>query len=364
MSLDVTVESAQSFLDCADEWNRLVCEMAYPTPFATWAWMVSWIEHFGAGRQVRLLMVRDGGRLCAILPFVETGSTARFHGLAGRGFEYLGVESVYPDHLDLIVAPTHASACCEALIEHLDGSEVGCDTLRLPMVTEDSALFRSFAHSLAGWRTRVVEAARAPYLPIAGSYEDYLGTLSRNQRYKLRSYCRKLLDGEGVEYRRIEPAEQAGALDRLFELHENRANAKSMASSFSGPTVHAFHRSLIGRLSPDQVLLRSLTLGDRTIAILYGFRVGNRLFYFQLGHDPDWAAFSPGTVIIAKTICEAFESGCSEFNFLQGDEAYKATWTRQFRNLFEIRLYRATLPGNAAHLLGWIKGGVRRLLRH
>ena len=47
--------------------------MAYPTPFATWAWMVSWVEHFGAGRLVRLLMVRDGDKFCAVLPLVGQG---------------------------------------------------------------------------------------------------------------------------------------------------------------------------------------------------------------------------------------------------------------------------------------------------
>lgn len=337
--------------------------MAYPTPFATWAWMVSWVEHFGAGRQVRLLMVRDGGQLCAVLPLVETGSTARFRGLAGHGFEYLGVDSVYPDHLDLIAASAHASASCEALIEYLDGSEADCDTLRLPMLTEDSVLFRSLTNRLTGWRTRAVEVARAPYLEIGGSYDDYLATLSRNERYKLRSRCRKLIDGEGVEYCVIAPAEQASALECLFELHEKRATAKSVVSSFSRPTVLAFHRSLISHLPADQVVLRALRRADRTIAMFYGFRLSNRLFYFQLGHDPAWAAFSPGTVILTQTIREAFEEGCLEYNFLQGEEAFKWTWTRQFRQLYEVDLYRTSVLGGAAHALAGVKDTIRRRLR-
>lgn len=360
----VSVKGGGILPSCAAEWNGLVDRMAYPTPFVTWAWMASWAEHFAEDRQIRLLMLRDGTTLRGILPLIEASATSRFGRIAGCHLEYLGVDTVYPDHLDVIAGPDHAAQCCEVLLQHLADRQAPWDTVRLPMVTDESALHRHFADTHTGWRTRTRTISVAPYLRLDhGSFDAYLATHSRKQRYKLRSYSRKLLEGAGVEYRRIAPREHAAALERLFELHEKRASAKSAVSTFAIPAVRAFHRTLLARLPPDQVVLRALQRADRTIGMFYGFCIGNRLFYFQLGHDPEWAEFSPGTVMVAEALREAFEAGWREFNFLQGDEAYKSVWTREMRPLFEIRLYRDSVRGAAAHALADIKDGLRCLLR-
>jgi CelD/BcsL family acetyltransferase involved in cellulose biosynthesis len=52
------------------------------------------------------------------------------------------------------------------------------------------------------------------------------------------------------------------------------------------------------------------------------------LFYLS-GFDPQWAAFSPGVLLIAHAIEEAIREGQQEFDFLRGNEPYKYLWGAQ-----------------------------------
>jgi len=79
--------------------------------------------------------------------------------------------------------------------------------------------------------------------------------------------------------------------------------------------------------------------------MFYGFVVAGRMFYFQLGYDPAWSDSSPGLVLLSQTIRETFGMGCREYNFLQGNEPFKATWTKAARALHDWTIYAPTLNG-------------------
>ena len=60
------------------------------------------------------------------------------------------------------------------------------------------------------------------------------------------------------------------------------------------------------------------------VAAWYGWRVGDRYSFYNAGFDPGRSKLSPGMVMLATVIRSAFEEGAREFDFLLGDEAYKA----------------------------------------
>ena len=80
-----------------------------------------------------------------------------------------------------------------------------------------------------------------------------------------------------------------------------------------------------------RIWLRILKTENETIAAYYGFVFENRVFYYQLGLDPQWQSHSPGMVILYEVIREAFAGDFREFNFLQGEEEYKYKWTKTHR---------------------------------
>ena len=54
-----------------------------------------------------------------------------------------------------------------------------------------------------------------------------------------------------------------------------------------------------------------------------------------------------GLVLLARTVQDAYAEGLVEFDFLRGDEAYKADWARAERWTIQMRLWRGAL-GSAA----------------
>jgi CelD/BcsL family acetyltransferase involved in cellulose biosynthesis len=56
-----------------------------------------------------------------------------------------------------------------------------------------------------------------------------------------------------------------------------------------------------------------------------------------------------GLVLLARTVEDAFATSLEDFDFLRGDEAYKAQWARAERWTIQVRLFRGT-RGRAARV--------------
>lgn len=329
-------------------WSSLVSTMRFASPFCTWEWIYTWWEHFGAELELIPLFVHDGNELRGILPlFRRRGSTAG-HWLKGAMLDYCGATELYPDHLDIICAQEDAPACTAAVLDFLTTRLPEWTWMRLPMLAEDSDLLRALPLSRGKLRVAVRHAAVAPYVALVGSFEDYLVRLPKKDRYKIKSPRKKLLEDGKLRYLAFEPAEFEMALRKLFELHAMRADVKGITSTFGRSAVFEFHRALLQRLNPNDVMLRCLKDEAKIIATLYGFRCGSRIFFYQFGYDPEWSWASPGYVLVSEAIREAFTMGCTEYNFLQGDESYKHAFTREARALFDCYIYNATFSGRLA----------------
>ena len=124
---------------------------------------------------------------------------------------------------------------------------------------------------------------------------------------------------------------------------------KKIRSSFARPKVVQFHLELLRLLPPGQIWLRGLQYRGTLIAVFYGFVLGGRLSYYQLGHDPSWSGYSPGAVLLQETIREAFDKRLSEYNFLQGEESFKFRWAKAMRSLYSVDLFNRSPLGRLSH---------------
>ena len=280
--------TVEEFQESRISWNRLVSGMRYASPFCTWEWIFTWREHFGTQLEMTLLFVNDGAQLCAILPLFRRRGAPASRWFIGEKLEYCGATELHPDHLDIICAPDDAPACVAAVLDYIVTQLPDWAQARLPMLAEDSSLFCALQLSLGTLRVAVRPAAVAPYILLTGNFEDYLARLTKKDRYKIKSPRKKVLEEGTLRYSAFEPAEFETALCTLFELHARRADAKEITSTFGRPSVFEFHRALLQRLNSSDVILRCLKDGANIVAMLYGVRCGNRIFFYQFGYDPEW----------------------------------------------------------------------------
>lgn len=363
-SYTVHLATVKEFQETRIPWNHLVSMMRYPSPFCTWEWIYTWWEQFGNEHELLLLFIYHGDDLCGILPLFRHRVAAVRRWLKGATLYYCGATDVYPDHLDVICAPEDASGCVAAAFDFLAARQSGWAWVHLPMLAQDNDLLRTLGSASCRQEVAIRQVSVAPYITLTGGFEEYLAGLRSKERRKIKLQRKRLIGESEVWYDAFAPAEFETGLRALFELHAKRADAKGITSTFVSPAVFEFHHALLQRMDPNDVILRCLKGRAGVIATLYGFRCGDRIFYYQIGYDPEWSRAYPGIVLITETIREACETGCREYNFLQGDELYKYTFTRKARVLFDCHVYNTTLSGRVAHgafkLRECLKAAVRR----
>ena len=164
----------------------------------------------------------------------------------------------------------------------------------------------------------------------------------------------------------IGPVADESALDdemtRLFELHQRRWNQRWLPGVFGGRRVQQFHR-VVARalLDRDHLRLFTLKLDGETQACLYCFAFGDRLCYYQGGFEPTLAKLSLGTVLTAHALQSALGEHRAVFDFLRGDEPYKAKWTGKSQTNTRRLLTRARTPfGPLARTAQRVEHGLER----
>jgi CelD/BcsL family acetyltransferase involved in cellulose biosynthesis len=66
-----------------------------------------------------------------------------------------------------------------------------------------------------------------------------------------------------------------------------------------------------------------LSCGDAIVACHLGF-IHNRILYlYTITYDDAYGIYSPGNILMAETIKTAIKNGCTELDFMRGEETYK-----------------------------------------
>jgi glycosyltransferase involved in cell wall biosynthesis/CelD/BcsL family acetyltransferase involved in cellulose biosynthesis len=304
-------------------------------------WATAWLSTAEPGVRPSVLVARDAaGAPMGFLPLARRGGTLEPCG-AGAG----------ADHVDVVAREGEARAVAEAMLDAL--LALPWRRLLLRHLAEDGAL----RAAVAGRRWRVPYAERlatvCPYVEARGDFAAYLGRFSAKHRGNLRRQARAFRDDPDAAVERVSsPAEAGPALERLFDLHERRFAARGVETSFRGERVRAFHRALAASLAArGELSLAFLRVGGRDLAAHYGFRQGGRLHHFQGGFDPEARAKSPGTALATIVLEEdVFGAGLHELDFLDGGEAYKASFATGVRRLYDLEVFRPTPWGRARAL--------------
>jgi CelD/BcsL family acetyltransferase involved in cellulose biosynthesis len=247
--------------------------------------------------------------------FERIGTTLRFLG-GTEVTDYLGPVAV-PD-----VQGEVAKELFAALARRDDWSEA--DLRGLPEDRAWLALLAAAAEE-AGTRVEVADDQNgvAPFIAIPGSYEEYLAGLPSKLRHEIKRKVRRLEAEVGPW--RIGLATQdtlEESLDRFVELHRTSEGPKGV---FMQPGMEIFFRRLGEAFLPRGVFnLTFLELeGRRKLAGTIGFRFEGTFSLYNSAFDREYQAVAPGMVLVAEDIRIAIEAGCSAFDLLKGDYAYK-----------------------------------------
>lgn len=343
------ISELDSLTYLVDEWRALA--VARGNAFVTPEWLMSWHRHFGEGHELVVCAVRSDGELRGVLPLVidakKRPRTARFAGSAMGDFFHPAAR--IGDEADVAAA---AAAALHARPAPRTG-------VLLENVEAEAAWWTEFA-KVDGSAPVVSRESVLPSAHLDGrSWEEYLGSRSRNLRSQVGRRLRALERDHEITFRWTRSCEQvADDMNTLFRLHGARWNEKPGRSAIEGGSVRAFHADFARAAQREGWLRLCLLEADgAAVAGWYGWRIGNRFAYYQAGFDPAWGDRSVGFVLFAQTIRAAIEEGATAYDMLLGDEPFKLRFADSTR---EVRTLVSARPWSAARMLAANEARLRR----
>ncbi|MEA1012967.1 GNAT family N-acetyltransferase [Sphingosinicella sp. LY1275] len=282
--------------ELAGEWQALADVAAEPNCFAE-PWFVAAGLRNLAENEIRLVEVREAGRLIGVLPLCGARDYGRMRVAHVENWQH------YHDFLGTpLVRAGAEQAFWSAILGHLDGADWAPAFFHMSGLVEDGPVHHGLeAAARALGRGcplvhRTVRAELASSLSPAAYYENHV---RKKKRKELKRLQNRLAELGAVSCRSLGGGADVGAwIDQFLALE--RAGWKGAAGSALGctPATEAFFREAVtGAAAAGRLDFLRLDLDGRPIAMLVNFLTPPGAFSFKIAFDEAFARFSPGVLI-------------------------------------------------------------------
>ncbi len=309
-------------------WEAIERVDPHVSVFTTWRWLRAYLPI--ARHRWTILALREGADTLAYLPIARNGS------IVDREL-FLGGNPT-ADYTGMVALPGREHEAVDAFARALkrepaDG--VNFHDVRDPRV---EALAERLVER--GLRLESTEESRCLSCELPDTWDEYVtNRISAKTRVNMLRVERRLAEAL-PNFRISEPA------DADVDLHVE-AMVRVNHARWGGNLRNAQRRyGRMFRNAYDLGVARMIMYwdGDRPIAGATAFVDRERSFFglYMIGFDEEYGKLSPGKGIVGRAIRTAIESGFRRFDFMRGDEDYKA---RYASDVHVVRQFRLTHPG-------------------
>lgn len=357
LSEKIRVEEYNDFGSLASmqqEWDDFV-ELVCGDIFMTYDWCRVWWKYYGKDRRLRVFVFRNNDELVGIVPLfferVWLGPIfARTAKIVGSDFT-----------LTQFSLPIH-NQHIKGVVQRLFGllSEDNWDIMHIGPVAglykhyDDlkNAFEKSFGYS------HIVASenkGEQTFFKLTDTWDEYLATLDRKERSKIRRHYRLAYKATGEKTTSI--VANCAAIDnfeKIFEdfvqMHQEHWQRLGKLGHFGDwPSAYNFHRQLAEvQLNQNRLRLIQITLGDWCLGYKYGYIFGENYFDFLDARTDcdELANVGLGRIIYSKMINIAIREKAKWIDSMRGKYKHKLEMGGQLfptRNLYVVPKRWATV---------------------
>lgn len=359
------LSAVSEMADIADPWNAL----ARGVPMHGYDWLAGWLASYsGEASDPLVLSVWRDEQLIGLAPW-RLERSAR----SGQVIRWLGDGEVCTDHPTILAAEEDRLEVGDQLADWLVDEQISWDLVDLDHADASDLAIEAFFEAMDARDCPVQsvqdDACWAIDLPC--DWEDYLARQSKSHRKQLRRAERRVLDSDNCRWRPVRTAaELEEAWPILVDLHQRRRQSLGEPGCFASERFTEFHYTLARRLlEKDQLRISWIELRGKPAAIEYHFAGPDAVYAYQGGVEPELLDEEPGRLSIIATLKDAIAEGRKTFDFLRGDEPYKAHWRAVPRPTLRRRAvaprggarFRAQANRTAESVRGLLKSGLKSL---
>ena len=337
------VSSYNEFLSLKPVWNSLLAKSDMDVPFISFEWFELWFKMFCKDEEMLILIVKDGDETMAIAPLKKERIILR--GIPVNTIKFPA--NYYSTRAGLIMEGNN-KGIMSFVLDYLDKQEYKYDMLYLDFVVTDSftdTQIRDTASS-KDLALKEMKGANSPYINLHSDWASYLKQRSSNFRSNLK-HRENVLRKEGnyeIILHKSDNAEKA--LSEMIDISKKTWKYARKAGIAGSNKSIKFFSALTRMLAANNWLnIWILYLDGSPIAFIFNIVYKNRIYGKQTGYDKKYRYLSPGNILIAETVKDAFDKKYEEYDLLGEDEPFKLEFTSTCRMHSKYFIFGNTLKG-------------------
>ena len=333
-------------------WNGLLAATNGGTVFQMYEYQRTWWAHLGVACDLWIVvMLRDGVPM-AIVPLQL--SLLRWWGDDFRCLSFIGSapESDRPKVMTADTSEEHLLPLAQYIV-----AQAGAwDRLFLAEQQPADAFPILLTQQLraAGYPVLHEPGLACPIVTLKSTWQEFLNGKTRAFRKSIKRKIAKLSEAGKPHFENVEPREPSRLLlNRYLAVERASWKAGTTVGVAQSSALIGFYDSLLARFTTaGGAQFHFLSLDGRTIAATFGL-AWNRCFYsLHVAHDEAFADYSPGVVLTAMELQDAFERRAFEtFDFLSGTISNKASWATATLPSVDLLATRGAIRGRLFHLI-------------
>jgi CelD/BcsL family acetyltransferase involved in cellulose biosynthesis len=338
------IEDRAQLVALEAEWDQLLDESDVASPFLTPGWQFAWLDTYGSGHQPFVLVARDAGKLVGLWPLAR-----RSRGMF-RVLEPIGAGR--SDWLDVPTVPERRAEVLSAFLQYLTRHRRAWDLIEHRDVLVDSPSIAALESLCGGGAIKIRRQQRtvAPYLALSGTWEQFLDSKRGKFRSNLK-YYRRLAErnGQKLTTGRITWGDGPLTVDDLAAIEMRSWKARDGNLKVSTDAGRAFYGRFCDYFASRGTLeVWSAAIDGEPVAFILNIIYRGKCYHYNTCYDERFGAISPGVLLHAEAIADAYGRGLTEYDFLSGDEPYKDRWCSHKRTIEHLTLFHSGATSLAA----------------
>ncbi len=332
----VDVRNLEDLAEHADAWNELFRKADRLSPLLSCQWLSAFFQNMVAPSERWLcLFAYEGDRLIGIFPLVASYSY-NFMKYSLLLFK-LPYHFAHTSGTDCLTLPGREDIL-GVFLDYLNQipSVFPCFSFKhVPEHYASVKYFSSKSHKMCVVRK---PAGFEDFIPVQKSAEKYSSGLSSKFRRNLNKACRDIEELKPVSFRFCENTRSVQENTARFLETENHCWKGARETSIKNyPSSARMFEVAAGNLTGQGMMVFNfLEAGDKTVAAQYAMRGNRTMYILKMAYDEDYAAYSPGNILMLKVIEEACRSGAfDEVNLISGPPILEK-WNVQKRPLYHL----------------------------
>jgi len=324
------VDNVNGLISLEEPWEALLsrCSSKEINLFLSYYWVSAWWTHFGEGKKIWLLLVKENEEIIGIAPLML--SREKYNGMPVRMLGFL--VNKHTSRADFII-PERKHEVMYALVSYLADTSKCWDVLRLLHIPKESgnmALLETELQKNSKFRCFPVETSNILYsLPLTTTWKEYLSCQTLKFRKNIRYYRNQLIKTENFKFQKFSDVKDAPiSMDLLFDLEKLswKAEEKTARMTFEETL---FYKDLAGKFALLRGLDNRFLLIDNKITgglnnLIYHGTVYSLLTYY----DDNFQNVSVGRNIYIDILQEYMNDNTLTKLDFNGESLFVRTWTK------------------------------------